>query len=71
MSKAHTLYEVFSRPTYRADYARAKAQRTCIICSRSAVKFKDPSARLEYTISGLCQRCQDQMFSSGKRGERA
>jgi hypothetical protein len=71
MSNALALHEVFSRPTYRSDYARAKAQHTCIICSRPAVSFRDPSARFEYTVSALCQKCQDQLFYSKERGKRA
>jgi hypothetical protein len=67
MSNALTLNEVFSRPTYRSDYARAKAQQTCIVCGRPAVRFRDPSARFEYTVSALCQQCQDQLCYFGKR----
>jgi len=70
MSNALALHEVFSRPTYRSDYARAKAQQTCIICGRSAIRFRDPSARFEYTVSALCQQCQDQLFYSRERGKR-
>lgn len=71
MSEALALYEVFSRPTYRSDYARAKAQQTCIVCGRSAVRFRDSFARFEYTVSALCQQCQDQVFYPGERGKRA
>lgn len=71
MSNALTLNEVFSRPTYRSDYARAKAQQTCIVCGRPAVRFRDPSARFEYTVSALCQQCQDQLFYARERGKRA
>jgi hypothetical protein len=71
MSNALALYEVFSRPTYRSDYARAKARQTCIVCGRPAIRFRDPSARIEYTVSSLCQQCQDQLFSSRERGKRA
>jgi len=71
MSNALALHEVFSRPTYRADYARAKARQTCIICSRPAVSFRDTLARFEYTVSALCQQCQDQLFYSRERGNRA
>jgi hypothetical protein len=67
MSNALTLHGVFSRPTYGSDYARAKAQQTCIVCGRPAVRFRDPSARLEYTVSALCQQCQDQLFYSRER----
>ena len=31
-------------------------------CGEGAVKFRDDLSRREYTISGLCQRCQDRIF---------
>jgi hypothetical protein len=71
MSEALALHEVCTRPTYRSDYARAKAQRTCIPCGRPAVRYRDPSLRFEYTVSALCQQCQDQLFYSRERGKRA
>ena len=71
MLNALALHEVFSRPTYRTDYARAKAQQTCIICGRPTVRFRDSSARFEYTVSALCQQCQDQLFYSRERRKRA
>jgi len=69
MSNALALHEVFSRPTYRADYAKAKARQICIICGRAAVNFRDSSARFEYTVSALCQECQDRLFYSRERGK--
>ena len=71
MLNALALHEVFSRPTYRSDYARAKAQQTCIICGHPAIRFRDSSARFEYTVSALCQQCKAKVFNSGERGERA
>ena len=71
MTNALTMYKVFSRPTYRSDYAKAKAMQTCIVCGRPALRFRDPSARFEYTVSALCQQCQDQLFYSREGGKRA
>jgi hypothetical protein len=65
------LYEVFSRPTYSSDYARAKAQQTCIKCGRPAVWFRDPYGRFQYSVSAICQECQDQVFYSKDREESA
>ena len=36
----------------------------CAICGGSAEFFRDALSEKEYTISGLCQRCQDDMFNS-------
>lgn len=37
----------------------------CITCGSGAVKaedFKDDLSRKEFTISGMCQECQDSVF---------
>jgi len=35
---------------------------TCVSCKEIASSFKDELSKKEYTISGLCQRCQDDVF---------
>lgn len=35
---------------------------TCAWCNQPARDFKDSLSRKEYTISGLCQICQDSVF---------
>jgi len=34
----------------------------CMTCSGDAKVFTDDLSRREYTISGMCQRCQDGVF---------
>lgn len=34
----------------------------CVFCKRSALSFRDALSRKEYSISGLCQDCQDEVF---------
>ena len=34
----------------------------CVSCDEPAVSFRDELSRKEYTISGLCQTCQDGVF---------
>ena len=34
----------------------------CTWCGKAATDFKDELSRKEYTISGFCQSCQDQVF---------
>lgn len=34
----------------------------CAICKKDAIKFKDRLSEREYTISGMCQKCQDSIF---------
>ncbi|WP_319409486.1 hypothetical protein [uncultured Desulfosarcina sp.] len=42
-----------------ARAAIAKANRSCKICGEPANKFRTPRAELEYSISMICQSCQD------------
>ena len=39
------------------------ASASCVTCSGPAVEFNDSLSRKEYAISGMCQVCQDQVFS--------
>jgi hypothetical protein len=34
----------------------------CLSCKEDATEFKDNVSRKEFTISGLCQPCQDSVF---------
>jgi hypothetical protein len=56
------LLKVFSAPTYKSDYANAKATNTCIRCGNTIAPFSNISAKVEYLISALCQQCQDECF---------
>lgn len=35
---------------------------SCVTCGGPADEFKDLESRREYTISGMCQECQNQIF---------
>ena len=35
----------------------------CASCGESARNFQDELSRREYSISGLCQQCQDEVFN--------
>jgi hypothetical protein len=35
----------------------------CMACDEGATEFRDEPSRVEYTISGLCQACQDGVFA--------
>ena len=34
----------------------------CALCGESAKNFTDNLSRREYEISGMCQKCQDEIF---------
>ena len=36
----------------------------CVICDGPATEFKDQKSIQEYNISGMCQACQDSVFST-------
>lgn len=35
----------------------------CVSCKKPAIDFKDDLSRKEYSISGFCQTCQDDLFN--------
>lgn len=45
-------------------FGRTSAIKTdkCVLCGKPAVEFKDEISKREYTISGMCQECQDKVF---------
>ena len=34
----------------------------CVFCNAPATEFRNDISRREFTISGMCQACQDEMF---------
>ena len=56
------MMENLQDENYRTIYQAAKNRRICIICKQPAGIFRDQSARLEYSISAICQQCQDSLF---------
>jgi hypothetical protein len=56
------VMESLQNENYQIVYRDAKTRRICIICKRPAETFRDQSAKLEYSISAICQRCQDNLF---------
>ena len=37
-------------------------QQICVMCGGDAKEFRDTISEKEYTVSGMCQNCQDEMF---------
>jgi hypothetical protein len=35
----------------------------CVACGKPAVEFTDEISKREFSISGLCQECQDRIFN--------
>jgi hypothetical protein len=41
----------------------------CTFCSKSLTPFRDEISAKEYSISGMCQECQDEVFSMSDEEE--
>ncbi len=39
-------------------------------CGQPITGFRDEVSRKEFTISGMCQKCQDEIFGSGEEDGR-
>jgi hypothetical protein len=45
------------------DRAGSITENVCVACRKPIGEFRDELSQREFTISGLCQSCQDQIFS--------
>ncbi|KKM33136.1 hypothetical protein LCGC14_1565470 [marine sediment metagenome] len=61
-SEIETLLEGFSGRTTAIEADRCVGEP--IGCGQPAVIFRDGLSKQEYRMSGLCQTCQDSLFSS-------
>jgi len=66
MTRIEELLGKLSVSSYRSDYQDAKARRICIVCKEPAGNFRNKGAEFEYSISAICQTCQDRYFKGGK-----
>ena len=44
------------------DRVQTITNNRCMMCRGHATEFKDELSKKEYSISGLCQECQDKVF---------
>jgi hypothetical protein len=44
------------------DRVETIADNKCMLCNGPAHQFRDELSKKEYTISGMCQGCQDKAF---------
>ena len=45
------------------DRVETVAESRCVTCKAPDMRFRDDLSRKEYTISGMCQKCQDVVFA--------
>ena len=63
MDMLDSLLDILSSDLeYEKRFAIAKVSNSCVWCGEEAVEFRDASAKLEYFVSALCQRCQDEFI---------
>lgn len=56
--------ETMSTIFFNRSRKQSILQKKCVKCGGSAKIFKDELSQKEYSISGLCQKCQDFIFGT-------
>jgi hypothetical protein len=56
------LLDFLAKEAFGRTLTECHAEDKCVTCGEPAGEFKDDVSRKEYTISGMCQACQDQTF---------
>jgi hypothetical protein len=51
-----------SRLMFGRDRSESIQKSICVMCGKPAVEFRDDLSKTEYSISGMCQTCQDGVF---------
>ena len=65
MSKSKEFSKVlddFTRVAFGRKRSDSIDKKVCVYCGQEIKGFKDALSEKEYQISGLCQRCQDEVF---------
>ena len=63
MSRTQELISVLAEQEVIARATIAKAHSLCKICGQPATDFSTQRAAMEYSISMICQSCQDYYFA--------
>ena len=58
------LLDDLSLATFGRSRSLAIAGQGCVDCGGPAIEFRNEVSRKEYNISGLCQKCQDELFGA-------
>jgi hypothetical protein len=66
MGRFDDLLAIVTSRDYKVRFLNARASSTCVVCLKPAVRFLNASAMVEYSISALCQECQDRYFTEAK-----
>jgi hypothetical protein len=67
MERLEELIRILSEPEMSARHSKAKTTRTCKICGCQALNFRDAVSAFEYSVSAICQDCQDKYLCAANR----
>jgi hypothetical protein len=67
MCRVQELISVLSDKDVKARAETAKAQQCCKICGKPAKSFKSELSAFEYSISLICESCQEYYFGDDIR----
>lgn len=67
MERLDELIRILSEPAMSARHSQAKTNQTCKICDGPAVCFRDAVSAFEYSVSAICQECQDKYLHAANR----
>ena len=56
------LLDDISNQTFGIKRTDALKSNVCTFCKKPAETFKDALSRKEYSLTGMCQPCQDNFF---------
>lgn len=59
------VIEQVSQMLYGRPWRESIENGVCVSCGKSATEFKDERSKTEFTLSGFCQLCQDEVFDDG------
>lgn len=57
------LLENVAQVAFGRSRAASRKNSVCLICGGEATEFRDELSRKEYGISGMCQKCQDGIWT--------
>jgi len=60
--KINKSLDQLSESMFGAKRSDALNGQWCVICKGPASEFKDERSKKEFSISGMCQVCQDRIF---------
>jgi hypothetical protein len=64
-TKKHPQVDAFIKNLFGKDRQQMIENNLCMMCNNSATEFRDELSEKEYSISGMCQGCQDKVFGGG------